>query len=304
MEKKQYLNIDKPIDSWMWDAAYYVAEPAGLLEFCSKNGITELYISVNNNVTDMRYADLLRWCTSAGIRVSALTGEPNWIYPDRRQGYYSFLERVAAIQRTCKGAARFSALHMDANPHSLPEAKANGMESLAGQFVSFVRTVRSDAERMGLPLEWDLPSWYHAVWDERGNCTLAESVMRICQCVNILCFRDTAKDQLEALRPNLNIAKKLNIPFRIASETLTADEERRPNNNSRVTYYEEGYLYMYDAISIINQTVEGECDDYGFAIHDIKRWMTLQPDPLPQYKEGCEEMDMDQYLLFLKAIGH
>ena len=109
MEKKQYLNIDKPIGSWMWDAAYYVAEPAGLLEFCSKNGITELYISVNNNVTDMRYADLLRWCTSAGIRVSALTGEPNWIYPDRRQGYYSFLERVAAIQRTCKGAARFSA---------------------------------------------------------------------------------------------------------------------------------------------------------------------------------------------------
>lgn len=303
MEKKQYLKLDRPVGSWMWDVVYYVADPTELLEFCAKNGITELYISVNNNVTDLRYADLIRRCTSAGIRVSALTGEPNWIYPDRRQGYYSFLERVAAIQRICKGSARFSALHIDANPHSLPEAKVIGMESMAARFIDFVRTVRSDAERMGLPLEWDLPSWYHAVRDERGGCSLAESVMRLCSCVNILCFRDTAKDQLEALRPNLKIVKRVNIPFRIASETLTSDEERRPNNNSRITYCEEGYLYMYDAINIINQTVEGEIDDYGFAIHDIKRWMTLQPEPFPQYKDGCEEMDMDQYLLCLKAVG-
>lgn len=303
MEKKEYLQLDKPVGSWVWDVSYFVADPEELLVFCEKNGITELYMSINDDVTDARYVDLIRQCTSKGIRISALSGHPVWVYPEKRQGYDAFLTRVQSIQSLCKGSARFSGLHMDANPHSLPEARESDMKALAAPFIDFVRTVREDADRMQLPLEWDLPSWYHTLEDVRGGCKLTETIMRICDCVNLLCFRDSAEDQLIALRPNLPLARKAGKPFRIACETMNVDEERRPNNNSSVTYYEEGYLYMYDCIRIIDQAIEDECDNFGFAIHDIKRWMTLQPDPLPQYAEGREEMDMDQYLSCLKAIG-
>lgn len=303
LKREQYLNIDKPVGSWVWNVPYFVADPEQILTFCEQNKIDELYVLISGEVTDARYVDLLRLCVSKGIRLSALSGDSHWVYPNRRQDYDKFLKRLGDIQEQCRGAARFTAIHMDANPHVLPEARENDMKDLVAPFTDFVRTVREDADRLGLQLEWDVPSWFHILEDERAGCKLTETIMRLCDCVNVLCFRDSAKDQLDALMPNLNLARRLNKPFRIACETLNVDEERRPDNNSCVTYYEEGYLYMYECLHVIDQTLRDDYQEYGFAIHDIIRWMQLQPYPLPQYMGDCGPMDMDQYVQCLKAIG-
>lgn len=301
---QQNLSVPRPVGSWIWDAAYFAADATELLAFCGRNGITELYLSVNSDVMDRRYAEFLRRCAAAGIRVSALAGEPNWVYPDKRQDYDRFLERVQNIQTLCGGKGGFAALHLDSNPHSLPEVLENGMECIAGRFCDFVRVVRTGADRLGLALEWDLPFWYESVRDPASGRTLAETVMRLCHSVALLCFRDTAADQLDALRPNLPIAAATGTPFRVACDVLNEDEARRPNGNSRVTYYEEGYLCMYNAIREIDLAIREQATDYGFAVHDLKRWMTLQPGVLPQYRTDASALDIDQFLRCLKASGN
>lgn len=62
MTDQPYLNLGRPLGSWVWNVSYYVVNPDELFRFCRKNHVTELYFSINRDVTDARYADLIRHC--------------------------------------------------------------------------------------------------------------------------------------------------------------------------------------------------------------------------------------------------
>ena len=49
--------------------------------------------------------------------------------------------------------------------------------------------------------------------------------------------------------------------------------------------FEEGKIYMYRCLEEIKHRVEETYDAFGFAIHDAKRWIALQPHVLPEYAE-------------------
>ena len=55
MTDQPYLNLGRPLGSWVWNVSYYVVNPDELFRFCRKNHVTELYFSINRDVTDARY---------------------------------------------------------------------------------------------------------------------------------------------------------------------------------------------------------------------------------------------------------
>ena len=158
-------------------------------------------------------------------------------------------------------------------------------------YISLIQDVRRKADARKLKLEWDMPSWFHIFDDPLHGCNLVKTVFSLCDSVNVLTFRDRAEDQFNALLPNLEFAQELKKPLRICFETLNIDESRREDGNSVVTYFEEGRLFMYQNLYQLQEMIEPIYKKFGFAIHDIKRWALMQPEPLPQYAEGILPME-------------
>ena len=183
MTDQPYLNLGRPLGSWVWNVSYYVVNPDELFRFCRKNHVTELYFSINRDVTDARYADLIRHCAAYGIRAAALSGDPVWIMPDKRRPYQEYLERVDAINALCGDGPQFYSLHLDVEPHVLPEVKRDGMEGYIPRFVELIRDARAQADKRGLQLEWDIPAWFGKFHDAENDCSLTETIFRYCEAV-------------------------------------------------------------------------------------------------------------------------
>ena len=286
MTDQPYLNLGRPLGSWVWNVSYYVVNPDELFRFCRKNHVTELYFSINRDVTDARYADLIRHCAAYGIRAAALSGDPVWIMPDKRRPYQEYLERVDAINALCGDGPQFYSLHLDVEPHVLPEAKRDGMEGYIPRFVELIRDARAQADKRGLQLEWDIPAWFGKFHDAENDCSLTETIFRYCEAVGIMAYSDTAEGQYRVVMPNVEIAKKTGKHLMIGCETMDLDEARREDGNCAISYFEEGKIYMYKCLQTIMRDVAETYDAFGFAIHDVKRWIALQPHVLPKYAEG------------------
>lgn len=283
MTKQPCLTLGRPLGSWVWNVSYYVANPNELFDFCKANHVTELYFSINRDVTDSRYVDLIRRCGAYGIRVAALTGDPLWILPDKRGEYQNYLDRLDAINRLCGDGPRFYSLHLDVEPHVLPEVKQNGMEAYVSCFVDLIRDAREQADRRGLELEWDIPAWFGKFRDEEAGCSLTETIFRYCDAVGVMAYSDTAEGQYRVVMPNVDVAKKTGKRIMIGCETMDLDEARREDGNCAISYFEEGKIYMYRSLGEIQAAVSKTYDRFGFAIHDVKRWIALQPHVLPRY---------------------
>lgn len=283
MNNQPYLILGKPLGSWVWNVSYYVANPDEMFDFCRKNHVTELYLSINRDVTDTAYVELIRMCASNGIRAAALTGDPSWIHRSKHNRYNDYLERVDRINELCGDGPKFYSLHLDVEPHVLPEVKRDGMQTYVPEFIDFIKLVRSHADQRSLMLEWDIPAWFWKFTDEESGCALTETIFRYCDNVCIMAYSDTALGQYNVLKPNIEFAKRTNKPFMIGSETMDLDEARREDGNCAISYYEEGKIYMYNCLYQINDMVEETYSNFGFAIHDMKRWIALQPHVLPKY---------------------
>ncbi len=285
MNQQPYLSLDRPLGSWVWNVSYYVVNSEEMFNFCRKNHVTELYLSINRDVTDLAYVDLIRKCASSGIRAAALSGDPSWIIPSRQNGYYDYLERVDRINELCGDGPKFYSLHLDVEPHVLPEAKRDGLQGFVKYFVDFIKEARVHADERSLLLEWDIPAWFGRFTDEEADCPLTETIFRYCDAVGIMAYSDTAMGQYNVVMPNVEMAKKMGKSLMIGTETMDLDEARREDGNCAISYYEEGKIYMYRCLNQINSMVEKTYDQFGFAIHDMKRWIALQPHVLPQYAE-------------------
>ena len=285
MEDQPYLNLGRPLGSWVWNVSYYVVNPNELFQFCRKNHVTELYFSINRDVTDARYKELIQYGASCGIRAAVLSGGPDWILSEKSSYFREYLDRVDSINALCGDGPRFYSLHLDVEPHVLPEVKRDGMEPFISQFVDLIREARLQADKRGLQLEWDIPAWFGRFHDEENDCSLPETIFRYCDAVGVMAYSDSAEGQCRAVMPNVEVAKKTGKHLMIGCETMNLDEARREDGNCAISYFEEGKNYMYRCLNTIMHRVEETYDAFGFAIHDAQRWIALQPNVLPEYAE-------------------
>jgi len=271
------LNSDKNmvLGTWVWHVADHLKALDTLLEFLQKNSVTEAYYSINRDVSDEEYVYLIEKTAAVGIRSAALSGDCHWILPEFRRDYEEYISRVERINSLCKGD-KFYSLHLDVEPHVLPEAKQHGLSEFIPLFVELIENARSHADRLQIDLEWDIPSWIYKHTDHKNNCSLTETLFRCCEAVGIMAYRDFAQGQIDITLPNIEFAKKFNRSLIVGCETIRLDEDLRPDGNCPITYFEEGRDYMYQELSIVKRALLKEYDRTGFAIHSIEGWMSLK----------------------------
>jgi hypothetical protein len=109
---------------WVWKTRPRLADPAfktTLLETCRRARLNELYVSIGGGVLeDPHLPELLAALHEAGVRVEALMGEATWYQPERRSPMFALITAVASYNDAHPGAG-FAGIHLDIEPHQLPE---------------------------------------------------------------------------------------------------------------------------------------------------------------------------------------
>jgi hypothetical protein len=112
---------------WVWGTKGRLDDPnatAALLESVHEAGLTEIYLSVNNGVlADPRLPELMTALGGAGLRVEALMGEATWYQPDERPAMVARIDAVGDYN--AHHTPGFAAVHLDIEPHQLPENGAD-----------------------------------------------------------------------------------------------------------------------------------------------------------------------------------
>jgi hypothetical protein len=155
---------------WVWNCETFIWSAQArkeFEEFVQLNGIDNVFLSVNKELTEnqdsmAKMHALISSLHQKGSSVSALIGDPHWVFPDGRERLLARIDRIALMNGSESGGG-FDAVHLDIEPHALDawDAGKNKVE-LINQLVESLRAVRDRLKALGtgVRLELDLPVSY------------------------------------------------------------------------------------------------------------------------------------------------
>ncbi len=158
--------------TWVWNTAQTLADDAQqqrLVQFCQTEGLTQVFLSINREImssaqsTNILQTTITRLHQNA-ISVSALIGDPMWIFPSKRNHLIAGLDFIIEYNRRVEVGATFDMLHLDIEPHTLPAWKKEKPELLRRLLETIIQIkVALKSQNTALPIGIDLPTFYHKV---------------------------------------------------------------------------------------------------------------------------------------------
>ncbi|WP_204069581.1 hypothetical protein [Planobispora siamensis] len=243
---------------WLWRPA----EPAAVVEWATSQRVSEIFAYVPSELTAAereRLTRLKRGCDAAGIRLAALGGEPEWA-----------LDHAAALawQRTAVGTGLFRALHLDVEPYQLKDWSTD-RDRITASFVDLLGKLRRVAS---LPLEADVPFWYHTV--PAGSVTLADEVLSRTDAVTVMSYRDTATGPGSIMEISADILRRgdsAGRPVRLGAETLALSD------CPHCTFHGKSRQALDAALAQVDEAAAGHSSYAGVAVHDYHSWTAMSP---------------------------
>ncbi|MBX3220583.1 MAG: hypothetical protein KF795_08700 [Labilithrix sp.] len=178
---------------WVWSTKGRLQDPHGtssLLETVRMAGLTEVYLSVNESVLAAPgLPALVAALTARGVRVEALSGNASWYTPEKLPAVLGWIDAVAAFN--AKHPAKFAGVHLDIEPHQLPENRND--HAFLPALAATLGAARQHAAAAGLTTSADLPRF---ALDEQHGPLFAAAVQR--PFVMLYELRDTSPEALVA----------------------------------------------------------------------------------------------------------
>ncbi len=158
---------------WTWRTATLLDDPSPLLDACRSAGANEVYLAVTDDLLrDPRLEHIVARLRERGLRVEALMGDPGWYRPAKWPAMLALIDDVIAYD--AHAAARFDAIHLDVEPHILPENRSLDVGSYLPSYIEGIRRARARADGAGLALSADVPrKFFHAPVEERDELVRA-----------------------------------------------------------------------------------------------------------------------------------
>lgn len=192
-----WVNPKERRQLWVWHPA--AVDPAVLVADATRNNVTDLLVWVSpgwtKSAATVRAIRTLKTAAeAAGQRIVALCGDVSWALQPGVAGTWA--REVAASKL-------FSRVHLDVEPHSMPAWQVDPAPLVAGMLAAF-----TNAAKAGLPVDVDIPTWYHTV-PAGGGLMLDEAVMRRTDTVTLMAYRNTAAAVLAAVDTTMTKADRL-----------------------------------------------------------------------------------------------
>jgi hypothetical protein len=236
-----------------------------MLDWARKHDVGELFLGVGLDLSlsgDLPWVrDVVRRARVAGIRVSALGGDPDWVdrHPD-----------ALAWVRSVVNTGLFDGVHLDVEPWARDDWEVRRPDLVTG----YLELLRRVADVCPLPLEADIAFWLHEVPSRRGT-PLDAAVMRVVDAVTVLSYRNTATgpDSItEVGATALATAKRVGVPCRLAVETRFAGEQ--PEQRKQ-TFHGLPPTALESALRTVDRMETSVSSYNGLAVHDLAGWTAL-----------------------------
>ncbi len=238
---------------WVWNTGPLLASAKAaesLFDFCSRNGLKEIYLSVDfagssggvaDSITDAAaYADFLSAAHLRGLRVEALSGAPSWAAGRRHEEALDAVRAVLSFNAAMTPDGRFDGIHFDVEPYlllgfALPDYRKQILE----QYLEMVAQCRDAAREGHLDFTCDIPWWFFPLTaDTRQqftvifggkDATVGEHVTDLLSSVTIMDYRNEADGAGGIIRfgiPALAYAARLHKQVHVGLETSAQRDTR------------------------------------------------------------------------------
>lgn len=259
--------------TWWWDGRGLGDEKtvASKLDFLSSQGVTEIYLCVH---WQSPTADLVRFVRAAkakGMSVACLSGDVSWIRPGNL-GFDEIFSRFRKYQKSAPEDARFTALHLDVEPHQDDQLSKERKWQL---YADFVLRATALVHKAGEKIEWDIPFWlddFKVAYGASEATPLLEVIMDHSDGVTLMSYRDTAEAILGCGKTELEMGKTRNCRVLLGAETGQTGE------GDFVSFYEEGKARMARELAKVRAAAAkaGVPAGTGVAVHHVGSWLKLK----------------------------
>lgn len=243
--------------TWLWGD-----QPAAeVVTWAADHGLQEIFVHVRPAVLtngDLpRLQEMRRRADLAGIRLTALGGDPSWV-----------TDHAAALgwQRAAVATGLFSGLHVDVEPYLTP-GWSTDLNGTAKAFLSMLDALRAGSR---LPLEADVPFWYGQY--TVGGKNLAGEVLRRVSAITVMSYRDTGTGPnsiLEVSRDWLARGAAAGKRVRLGAETGPLPD------CPYCTFAEEGATILGNELAEVDAATRAVNAFAGIAVHHYGSWRTL-----------------------------
>jgi len=248
---------------WLWNTAEVLkGEPrARFITFCKSMGFNKVFVSINKKVISSieQSADLQTFIAHlhhAGIKAAALMGEPTWVYEKNRQKMLRRIRFVLKYNDNTIDPARFDAIHLDIEPHTLAEwgdYKKFLLNNLA-ETIKLANNLTSRGKQR-LSLEIDIPTFYHKV-----DKTALEKIVQNSDSMTIMAYeRLTTESVMKSLENIFALVNRMGKQVVIGLNAKEFGEKEMLEN----------------LIKNVGDRVSLEKSFSGFAIHDFHHYRDL-----------------------------
>lgn len=255
--------------TWLWNTERIRTNPQETLSFLSQNQVNLVYLQINIDIPVSYYKSFVKASGALGIHVQALNGAPQWGLESERYRIDNFLSWVGSYQNEAAEAEKFCGIHVDVEPHVLPQWKTN-QTNVIRQWQSNVLYLRSEAEKLQLPLSADIPFWLGSYKTADGKTPLSRFMISQYDSVTIMSYRDSAA----AIN---NIAKmELEDASALGKKAFAAVETKPSSEGDFITFYGKGAAYMNEQLVQLHELAKVNPSYVGIAIHDLDGWKDLK----------------------------
>jgi len=254
---------------WVWNN--WVASEADrrvdLLAFCKQRGINVLFLHIMPEDLSVRPDDFRALLTEAhqqGVRVQALAGAPEWVFPDKRARLKWFLESVVKFNEEGPAEAHFDGVHLDVEPYDTLEWKAGPLE-VGKSYLEMLEFTR--AQIGALPLAADVPPWYSTIAMD-GSSLLADVVARVDQ-IGLMSYARQVKDIGGSSREALDAARRHGKGVWVGMSAQLYDSDMKSGKPLRPQ--------VEKVVETIERKLKSAPGLLGVAIHDYEHYRQLYP---------------------------
>lgn len=243
---------------WLWSAY----APDEVIAWAGAQNITELFAYVPWTLTDSgldRLRDMRARSRDAGIRLTALGGEPTWTTDH---------DSALTWRRSVLDTGLFDGIHLDVEPYATP-AWTSDPQGTRTSFLALLDKMRAGNP---LPIEADVPFWYgeHKV----GTKNFADEVLKRVDAVTVMSYRDTATGTNSMVGVSQDWLKRGSAAgkrVRLAAETDAIAD------CAYCSFAEEGSRRMLKTLSQVDTAARRSPAFAGVAVHRYGSWRVLKP---------------------------
>ncbi len=258
--------------TWVWDRKE-IARPDDVLSFLTANTVNEIYLVHDPRTAAEAYKAFVRKATAAGVRVSLIGADARWVLPRGHEQGEEYLRFYADYQSAALGEERFYGMHLDIEPHQLPEWLSDNLACVQA-YCDFVLRAREVADSTASELELDIPCWFDGFpcRDVNGDAIhLIEFCVRHADTTLFMSYRDSGRGAADFAKVGLETGKRYGKKVSLALETGRIYED------VNITFDHLGTAPLCRELAELRRIAEADYPglQVGYAVHHYNSWVEL-----------------------------